>query len=269
VMGNPIAHSKSPLIHTAFAQQTQQALRYEVLLVGTQTGEFVQAVKTFQASGGKGLNITIPFKQVAWQLAVQRSQRAERAGAVNTLWFDEEGQCCGENTDGIGLVRDITQNHGGHIQGQRVLILGAGGAVRGAIEPLLEMEPACCVIANRTFSKAEQLAELFARFGNITPSSYKGLQHQSYDLIINGTSSSLQGQLPPLPQDLLSETCWCYDMMYSNTTTPFIQWAKKQGAKYTLDGLGMLVEQAAESFYLWRGVKPDTTAVIQKIRSTI
>jgi len=265
VMGNPIAHSKSPLIHAAFAQQTGQAMQYNAILVAE--GEFVQAVETFQASGGKGLNITVPFKQAAWALAEQRSQSAERAGAVNTLWFDEQGQRIGENTDGIGLVRDIIQNHGGQIEGQRILILGAGGAVRGVLEPLLQATPAQCVIANRTVSKAETLAELFA--ANVTACPYDALQGQSYDLIINGTSASLQGELPPLPDGLVAEGGWCYDMMYASTATPFVQWGQKQGAVLALDGLGMLVEQAAESFYLWRGVKPDTAPVIQTVREQL
>ena len=230
VMGNPIAHSKSPMIHAAFAQQTGQALHYDAILVGSQKGEFAQAVQTFQASGGNGLNITVPFKQEAWALANQRSQRAERAGAVNTLWFDEQGQMIGDNTDGVGLVRDLIQNHRGQIEGQRLLILGAGGAVRGVLAPLLEAAPARCMIANRTLSKAETLAERFAALGNVTASPYDALKKQSFDLIINGTSASLQGQLPPLPDGLLAKYGWCYDMMYSNTTTPFVQWAQTQGA---------------------------------------
>ncbi|RKZ41149.1 MAG: shikimate dehydrogenase [Gammaproteobacteria bacterium] len=267
VMGNPIAHSQSPLIHTAFAQQTGQVLQYNAILVNT--SKFVVAVKTFQALEGKGLNVTVPFKQAAWTLAEQRSTHAELAGAVNTLWFNEQGVCYGENTDGIGLVRDLTQNHGCQIEGQRVLILGAGGAVRGVLEPLLAAAPAQCVIANRTISKAKTLANLFATLGNITTSPYNALPGQSFDIIINGTSASLQGQLPPLPKTLLTPGGWCYDMMYASTPTLFMQWAKKQGAAYVLDGLGMLVEQAAESFYLWRGVKPETAPVIQKVRKQI
>jgi len=242
VMGNPIAHSKSPLIHAAFAQQTGQVLQYNANLVGTQEGEFAQAVQAFITSGGKGLNITVPFKQAAWVLANQRSERAERAGAVNTLWFDEQGRCLGENTDGVGLVRDLIQNHGGQIEGRRVLILGAGGAVRGVLGPLLEAVPLLCVIA---------------------------LQGQSFDLIINGTSASLQGQLPPLPDGLLVDGGWCYDMMYASTATVFVQWAQSQRAAFALDGLGMLVEQAAESFYLWRGVRPETAPVIQQVRELL
>jgi len=269
VMGNPVAHSKSPLIHAAFAGQTGQVLQYKTILVGTKKpGEFAQAVQAFQAAGGKGLNITVPFKQSAWALANIRLERAERAGAVNTLWFDEQRQCIGDNTDGIGLVRDLTQNHGYQIEGQRVLILGAGGAVRGVLAPLLAAKPALCVIANRTVSKAETLVKLFAPLGNVTASTYNALQSKSFDLIINGTSASLQSELPPLPSGLLAEDGWGYDMMYAGTPTLFVQWAQKSGG-VALDGLGMLVEQAAESFYLWRSVKPDTTPVIQKVREQL
>lgn len=270
VMGNPIAHSKSPLIHAAFAKQTHQILQYDAILVDTQEGEFAKAVQHFQKAGGKGLNITVPFKQIAWTLAEQKTDRAECAGAVNTLLFDKQGRCIGENTDGIGLVYDLTQNHGCQIDGQRILILGAGGAVRGLLRPLLELtNPVKCVIANRTVSKAENLARLFSNYGKITASSYQALQGQSYDLIINGTSASLQGQSLPLPEGLVADDGWCYDMMYANTATVFMQWAQQQGATHILDGLGMLVEQAAESFYLWRGVKPDTAPVIQQIREPI
>jgi shikimate dehydrogenase len=264
VMGNPISHSKSPLIHAAFAEQTGQALEYNTILVELE--DFEQAVQRFQTLGGKGLNITVPLKEAAWAFADQRSERAELAGAVNTLWFDEQGQCCAENTDGVGLVRDLTDNHAYQIAGKRLLILGAGGAVRGVLEPLLKAAPQNCVIANRTVSKAEALAELFSGHGNIKASSYEALQGQSFDLIINGTSASLQGKLPPLPEGLLNKGGWCYDMMYANTATTFMQWAKAQGATGVLDGLGMLVEQAAESFYIWRGIRPETGAVIRKLR---
>lgn len=266
VMGNPIAHSKSPLIHTAFAQQTGQVLQYQAILVGTETGEFAKAVQNFQAQGGKGLNITVPFKQTAWELADLRSEGAERAGAVNTLWFNQSGQRIGDNTDGIGLLRDLTHNHGGRINSQRVLILGAGGAVRGILEPLLQETPTLCVIANRTIAKAQTLAELFAPLGNIAVCPYSVLSGQTFDLIINGTSASLQGELPPLPDRLLAPNGWCYDMMYASQPTPFMQWAIAQGVTHVIDGLGMLVEQAAEAFYLWRGIMPQTAPVIQQLR---
>jgi shikimate dehydrogenase len=261
VMGNPIAHSKSPIIHAAFAKQTGQNMQYDALLVEN----FKESVTMFKQSGGKGLNITVPFKEQAWELVDIRSKRAEKAGAVNTIYFDEQGHLIGDNTDGVGLVRDLTINHNGKIAEQRVLILGAGGAVRGVLEPILSAAPAQCVIANRTVSKAEQLAQLFDN--KIIASSYEDLKNQSFDLIINGTSASLQGTLPPLPDGLLAEGAWCYDMMYAKTATLFMQWAQQQGAVKVLDGLGMLVEQAAESFYLWRGVKPDTQPVIKQLQT--
>ncbi|MBE9563130.1 MAG: shikimate dehydrogenase [Proteobacteria bacterium] len=266
VIGNPISHSKSPLIHSLFAKQTKQSLIYNAILVDTQADEFISAVQKFKQVGGKGLNITVPFKQVAWESVAKRSEQAELAGAVNTIWFDEQGIYHGENTDGIGLIRDLTQNHNCQIKAKKILVLGAGGAVRGILEPLLKLHPAQCVIANRTVSKAEQLAELFAHLGNLKASSYAALAGQSYDLIINGTSTSLQGKMPSLADGLIVKNGWCYDMMYGNTATPFMQWAKTQGTTNILDGLGMLVEQAAESFYIWRNIKPDTVPVIQHVR---
>lgn len=269
VMGNPIAHSKSPFIHTLFAQQTAQSLEYQAILVDTTPGKFEQAVVNFQATGGKGLNVTVPFKQAAYALAIQRTARAEKAGAVNTLWFDEQGHCHGDNTDGVGLVRDLTQNYQGNIAGKRLLILGAGGAVRGVLNPLLQAQPQLCVIANRTVNKAEELAQLFRDEGHITACGYHELVGQRFDLIINGTSASLQGDLPPLPDNLLATAGWCYDMAYGNAPTPFVRWAETQQAAMALDGLGMLVEQAAEAFYLWRGIFPNTTPVIQQLRTQL
>ncbi len=266
VMGNPIKHSKSPLIHTLFAEQTKQLLSYKTILVETEENGFVNAVQKFQQVGGKGLNITVPFKEIAWRSVTSLSERAKLAGAINTIWFDEQGIHHGDNTDGIGLIRDLTQNHNCQIQAKKVLVLGAGGAVRGILEPLLAANPVHCVIANRTVLKAEKLAELFADLGNINASSYDDLAGQSYGLIINGTSTSLQGKIPPLPDGLINENGWCYDLMYANSATPFMQWAKNQGATNILDGLGMLVEQAAESFYIWRKIKPNTAQVIQRLK---
>ncbi|MEH6576236.1 MAG: shikimate dehydrogenase [Amphritea sp.] len=264
VFGNPIKHSKSPLIHSAFAQQTAQELKYDAILVAEDG--FSEAVDNFLNNTGKGLNVTIPFKEEAWALAQQHSPRAKLAGAVNTLYRNAQGQLCGENTDGIGLVTDITINHGGTLTGKDLLVLGAGGAVRGVLEPILAQKPARLVIANRTLARAEALAELFADYGDIEACSFAQLAGQSFDLVINGTAASLQGEVPPLPAQLLKPEAWCYDMMYSAEPTAFNCWAAQQGAAKTLDGLGMLVEQAAESFRIWRGIRPETCEVIQELR---
>ena len=264
VFGNPIKHSKSPLIHTAFARQTDQALRYDAMLI-PEDG-FAEGVNTFLDDQGRGLNVTIPFKEEAWALAEHRSPRAELAGAVNTLYRNEAGELCGDNTDGVGLVTDIVGNHGGRIEGADVLILGAGGAVRGVLEPVLAAKPKRVVIANRTLSRAETLRDLFADYGDISAVSFDQLQGEQFDLVINGTAASLQGEVPPLPDDLLKADAWCYDMMYSAEPTAFNRWADAHGAAKVIDGLGMLVEQAAESFFIWRGVRPDTGEVIQELR---
>lgn len=266
VFGNPIGHSRSPEIHTQFATQTRQALTYSAELV--ELNKFNAAVLEFASNNGKGLNITVPFKQEAWQLATEKSPRAARAGAVNTLIINDNN-FYGDNTDGIGLVRDLVDNHGISIHNQRVLIVGAGGAVRGVIEPLLALKPAKLVIANRTVNKALQLASDFSDLGNISGCSLEALEGRSFDIVINGTSASLQGDLPTLPDKLFSENACAYDMMYAAKPTPFMQWAKQCNVSRVYDGLGMLVEQAAESFKLWRGVMPETSPVIQRIRDSL
>lgn len=264
VMGNPIAHSKSPNIHAMFAEQTKQALIYDACLV--ELGGFSQALDRFQEDGGKGLNITVPFKQDAWAAVTNHSERAELAGAVNTIVLDEAGGRFGDNTDGIGMVRDITQNHAISIANKRVLLLGAGGASRGVVGPLLEENPAVLVVANRTVSKAEDLVALFSTHGPISACGFGDLQGEQFDLIINGTSASLQGELPPLPDTILTSNTCCYDMMYANQATPFMSWGIERGVANAVDGLGMLVEQAAEAFYLWRGVRPSSAPVIAALR---
>jgi len=265
VMGNPIAHSQSPFIHSLFAQQTGQTMRYRALLVAPD--DFEPAVRRFQQAGGRGLNITLPFKQAAYALAEQCSERAQQGGAVNTLGFDAQGHCWGDNTDGVGLVRDFIDNQGGQLQGRRLLILGAGGAVRGVLGPLLATEPEVCVVANRTVAKAETLASLWPQ---ITACGYETLaQHSGFDVIINGTSASLHSALPPLPEHILAPGGWCYDMMYGREPTVLMRWAQARGAAQVIDGLGMLVEQAAESFYLWRGLRPKTRPVIQQLRQKL
>jgi shikimate dehydrogenase len=265
VMGNPIAHSKSPQIHSAFAKQTGQRIEYTAIQVDP--GGFEQAVGNFFASGGKGLNVTVPFKQEAWALAAIRGPEAERAGAVNTLLMDSEGRLVGHNTDGVGLVRDITQNHGGVIRDSRILLLGAGGAARGVLEPLLTQGPKELVIANRTPDRAHELAQLFSSLGPVMGAGFNEVPHTPFDLIINATAASLQGEVPPLPDEVCTENSWCYDMMYGAEPTAFVRWGEAHGAAKSIDGLGMLVEQAAESFHYWRGVRPDTQPVIEMIRA--
>lgn len=267
VFGNPISHSKSPQIHTLFARQTGQSIRYTAELADI--GQFDTAVARFIEHGGKGLNITVPFKEDAWRIAAQRSPRAERAGAVNTLVLQDSGDLYGDTTDGVGLVRDLTQNHDIRLRAKRILIIGAGGAVRGVLESLLEQQPASLLIANRTRDKAEQLASDFAGLGNIRGCGLDEIGDTGFDIVINGTSASLKGELPPLPPTLFNKSSCSYDMMYGAQPTAFMAWSKQQGAEKTFDGLGMLVEQAAESFYLWRGVRPETAVVIEQIRQQL
>jgi shikimate dehydrogenase len=268
VFGNPIAHSKSPDIHRQFAEQTGQSLSYQKQLVDEQG--FDEAADAFFADGGKGLNITVPFKQDAYAYVARTTPRARRAGAVNTLTLEADGTILGDTTDGIGLVGDIVHNLGWEIRHKKVLILGAGGAVRGVLEPLLEQQPQHVVIANRTVDKALQLAKGFAEFGYLLGCGFDMLGEQQFDLVINGTSASLQGDLPPLPDSLINPDAGtvCYDMLYGAEPTPFMQWAAERGALVS-DGLGMLVGQAAESFALWRGVRPETAPVIADIRAKL
>lgn len=267
VMGNPIGHSKSPMIHSMFAEQTGQKLSYEAILV--EIDAFNQAVETFQTAGGKGLNVTVPFKLNAWERVDERSTHAELAGAVNTIVIREDNSLFGDNTDGVGLVRDIRDNLGMTLAGKRILILGAGGAVRGVLGPILEENPGSVVIANRTPPRAEELAQAFTEFGTISGCGFDGLEGSSFDIVINGTSASLKGEVPPLPNGLLSENALCYDMMYGAEPTAFMVWAEAHNSAHISDGLGMLVEQAAESFLIWRGVKPQTTPVIEAVREEL
>ena len=267
VMGNPISHSKSPQIHTAFAQQTGQHICYTAIQVDL--GGFEQAVGNFFANGGKGLNVTVPFKREAWELADELGPEAQQAGAVNTLLMSADGLLVGRNTDGIGLVRDILHNHGGTIAGQKVLLVGAGGAARGVLQPLLAEAPAQLLIVNRTPSRARELAADFSALGPISGGAFEDLAGQHFDLIINASAASLHGEVPPLPDECCTEITWCYDMMYGAEPTPFMLWAEQHGAHKSLDGLGMLVEQAAESFFHWRGVRPETASVIQSIRAEL
>jgi shikimate dehydrogenase len=263
VMGNPISHSQSPKIHALFAAQTGQLLEYRAIWV--ERGGFAAAVEAFRAAGGRGLNVTLPFKQDAWVYADVLSSRAERAEAVNTLSF-REAEVVGENTDGLGLIRDLCENCGADLTGKRILLLGAGGAARGVLQSLLEQRPANVVVANRTVAKALDLALRFGDLGEVLGAGWPDLQGRLFDLIINATAAGLEGEMPALPAGILAEEAWCYDLLYGVNPTAFMLWGLAHGAARALDGLGMLVEQAAESFWLWRGVRPDTREVIQALR---
>ncbi len=265
VVGNPVAHSLSPRIHAEFARQTGQALSYEAIELPLDG--FASGVRDLRQRGYAGLNVTVPFKQDAWRLCDSLSQRAERAGAVNTLVLAENGGTHGDNTDGIGLVRDLTINLGLELENRRLLVLGAGGAVRGVLGPLLELRPARLTLANRTHDKAQALAADFAGLGNIDARRFETLAGPDFDLIVNGTAAGLGGELPPIAPELVGAGTVCYDMMYSlETPTAFVAWADRLGAARACDGLGMLVEQAAAAFSLWRGVEPDGAGVIAMLR---
>ena len=278
VFGNPVAQSQSPVIHQQFAMQTQQSMRYDKQLV--EPDAFSSAATNFFQSG-KGLNITAPFKLDAYAFADQLSARARVAGAVNTLIKQDDGQIIGDNTDGVGLVADLKNNLSWPIKDKRILIIGAGGAVRGVLKPLLDEKPREILIYNRSAEKAQSLATAFSAFGIckcITEAQLNALLEQSgkstqhMDLIINGTSASLSNELPALPALILNQLvngAFCYDMVYAKTPTFFLQHCARYGAQSIADGLGMLVEQAAESFYLWRNVRPQTQSVIDHLRRNL
>ncbi|BBN58559.1 shikimate dehydrogenase [Hydrogenovibrio marinus] len=271
VVGNPIAHSKSPQIHRLFAEQTDQVLVYEAIRIDPEQTPFEYAVRQLMAKGYKGLNVTVPFKLDAYQFATELTERAKTAQAVNTLKFGEDGSILGDNTDGIGLVNDIEINGNRPFKDKRVLILGAGGAVQGILQPLLEKAPATVHIANRTAEKAQELAERFSNGIVMTASGWGDIPcEQGFDIIINGTSASLENKVPLISPACLKSGNLVYDMMYGPKPTVFIDWAKQhQPSCQVMDGLGMLVGQAAEAFYLWRGVRPETARVIQQIRESI
>ncbi len=265
VIGNPIEHSKSPQVHALFAQQTGQAMHYERLLAPVDS--FAESVHEFIAQGGRGANVTVPFKLEAFALAQELTPRAQAAGAVNTLSFSVDG-IQGDNTDGVGLVRDITRNAGVPIKNRSVLLLGAGGAARGVILPLIEENIAGLVIANRTQPRAMELAQQFSYSGVPVSSAAFEQLDQCFDVIINATSASLDSALPPLPDCVFGPETLAYDMMYAAQPTIFMQHAARQGAKVR-DGLGMLIEQAAESFFIWRSVRPETASVYQWLRDQL
>jgi shikimate dehydrogenase len=262
VIGNPISHTKSPLIHAAFAQATGQDIEYGAV-EGPLEG-FKEAVLAFRAAGGRGMNVTTPFKLQAFELADDCLERAQLAGAVNAMKF-EGARILADNFDGIGLVNDIQRNLGFPIRGKRVLILGAGGAARGALQPLLAQAPAVLVIANRTVHKATALAQQSAPFGPVTACGYGDLAGERFDLVANSTSASQRAELPPLPAEAFGKDCLAYDLAYGKGLTPFLRLAQGAGVTRLADGVGMLVEQAAEAFQWWRGVRPATAPVIKRL----
>lgn len=262
VVGHPVSHSRSPLIHQLFAGQTGQDMDY--VPIDAAPGQFLEVLAEFHRRGGLGLNITLPYKGDAYRFATRLTPRSKIAEAVNTLWWRGD-EVLGDNTDGAGLVTDLTANLGFTLNDRRVLLLGAGGAARGAIAPLLEGSPAEIVIANRTVSRAQNLAARFSDLGPVSAAVFEQLEGD-FDLVVNSTSASLAGEVPPLPVTAISADTLCYDMMYQKGLTPFLAWAGMQGACVIADGTGMLVEQAAESFFLWRGIRPDTGPVLRAVR---
>lgn len=264
VFGNPIKQSRSPFIHQEFAKKTAQKLNYQTQLV--ELDDFVHAVNRFVEQGGKGINVTVPFKEQALKISDELSERARLAGAVNTLTF-KQGRIYGDNTDGEGLVQDLLRNKI-QLESSRILLLGAGGAAKGVILPLLAQNPTSIVIANRTISKADTLLEQF-HDSRLKASGFEQTSEDVYDVIINATSASLSGTIPKISPSIISESTVCYDMVYGKKLTPFLAWAKEQGASKVIDGIGMLVSQAAVSFSIWRGVEPEVKAVIEQLQNSL
>lgn len=262
LVGHPVEHSRSPLIHTVFARQTSQRLSYE--LIDAEPAAFETAVRGFGAAGGKGLNVTVPHKEAAFALCADKSAEARAAGAVNTISI-VAGRLRGDNTDGIGFIRDVTVNQRQTLAGRRIVVLGAGGAARGIVGPLLAQHPAELAIANRTKERAEQIVAHFGGGGLVAHAFAELAALPPYDVLINATSAGLKGEPPPFPASLLGETSFCYDLVYGSSDTPFVTWAKSNGAMLAVQGWGMLVEQAAESFAIWRGIRPDTKALLKQL----
>jgi len=266
VVGNPVAHSLSPRIHASFATQTGQDLSYEAIEIPIDA--FEKGIRDLQQQGYLGVNVTVPFKREAWELCDRLSTRAENAGAVNTLSLNPDAKIAGDNTDGLGLTRDLTKNLQVSIEQRKILVLGAGGAVRGVLGPILELSPHSLTIANRTIDKAKALARDFGKHGDIQVVAYDAFGSDTYDLIINGTAAGLSNEVPPIPDTVLGDNAVCYDMMYNiSAATSFVDWALSRGVAQAFDGLGMLVEQAAAAFSIWRGVNPETLAIIESLRS--
>jgi len=265
VIGNPISHSKSPKIHMEFAKQAHQNIIYTA--IESPLNGFIETLKEFEAAGGKGCNITLPFKKEAYKIATEQSELVQQAGAANTLVFRKNNEIYADNTDGPGLVQDITNNHHYILRQKNVLIIGAGGSVKCITGPLLAQAPARVIIANRTAEKAIAIAKQFEMHGEIDGMGLHEIpEEETFDLIINATSASITGHIPNISSNLIGKRTWCYDLFYSNEPTAFLMWAEHHGAEECVDGLGMLVEQAAIAFYLWRGVYPDTKPVIEMLR---
>lgn len=264
VVGNPIAHSKSPHIHEQFAKTCERRIQYSKILI--EKDKFVETLLDMFSNGLKGANVTLPFKEEAFKLCHSISDRAEAAGAVNTIINKGEHGLLGDNTDGVGLVRDLVQNHRMTLNNLKILVVGAGGATRGILKPILEENPASLIVANRTHSKACDLASVFKKYGNVDSCTFQNLEQHNFDLILNASSGSLNGDVPPIPTNAINNDCVFYDLMYANEATAFLLWGRELGLTRLFDGLGMLVEQAAESFYLWEGVRPDTKSTIKMLR---
>jgi shikimate dehydrogenase len=265
VIGHPVSHSRSPFIHRSFAQQTGHTLDYAALDVAPQA--LAATVRDFFAGGGMGLNITLPHKEAALALADELTPRAQRARAINTLARRKLGGLLGDNTDGAGLARDLLNNHRINIAGRRLLLLGAGGAARGVLAPLLGLRPSELTIVNRNVMRARELVEQFSDLGHLRAVGYDDLVNEPYDLLINATAASLTGALPALLPGVVDTRSICYDLAYGSDDTPFMRWAQQRGCARALMGLGMLVEQAAEAYFLWRGVRPDTASVLSALQA--
>ncbi len=264
LIGHPVAQSWSPFIHGMFARQTGEALVYRLHDVSPE--DFRDHVLEFFSRGGRGLNVTVPHKVAAAELAGELTPRAERAGAVNTLMLKDDNRLLGDNTDGAGLVHDLRDNLGVELGNRHVLIVGAGGATRGVVAPLLVLQPAELVVANRTAERAKAFAAQFADLGAVRGCGFGDIGTEAYDVVINATSASLRGEVPAIPANIIRPETVCYDMAYGRQETPFLEWAREQGCRRTHQGWGMLVEQAAESFQLWRGVRPQTAPVLAALR---
>lgn len=264
VIGHPIAHSKSPVIHQLFAKQTGEQITYDALDVPPE--KLQSSIQQFSKEGGKGLNVTVPHKRETANIVDVLTDRARMAGAVNTITVQASGELEGDNTDGVGLVSDLSKNLKFKLKGSRILILGAGGATRGIVPPLLEARPEELFVANRSLDKARALADYFQPLGNTSACHFENLDGQTFDLIINATSAGLNGEVPPFPASIIGPDSVCYDLSYSMHDTPFVKWARDNGCREAHQGWGMLVEQAAESFNIWRGVRPDTDQVLSRLR---